>query len=98
MLGITSVPSGPKADRSAAINPSGPSSTGFTWEKAQCTSTPPGCTPNEQLPGDLALGDHCSLHVVLLSRANLEILECDGKPLPSGDAHINPTCVTAGTR
>ena len=57
MLGITSVPSGPKADRSAAINPSGPSSTGFTWEKAQCTTAPAGLHAQvEQLPGDLALG------------------------------------------
>ena len=66
MLGITSVPSGPKADRSAA-NRSGPSSTGFTQEKAQCTSsTPPGCTPgSSSCRVTWLLGIHCSLHVVL---------------------------------
>ena len=43
MLGITSVPAGPRAAWRAAINPAGPPSTGLTFEKAQWTSsTPPG--------------------------------------------------------
>ena len=100
MLGITSVPSGPKADRSAAINPSGPSSTGFTWEKAQCTSsTPPGCTPGSSscrvtwLLGIIARSMWFFYPGQTWKFSNVTV-----NPGPSGDAHINPTCVTAGTR
>src|SRR5262245_36823226 len=47
MLGITSVPSGQSALRSASIRPRGPSSTGATFENAVCTiSTPAGSTPS----------------------------------------------------
>ena len=47
MLGMTSVPSGPSAARSASISPRGPPSTGATFENAVCTSsTPPGSTPS----------------------------------------------------
>jgi hypothetical protein len=34
MLGITSVPSAPSAERKAEIKPVGPPSIGFTFEKA----------------------------------------------------------------
>ena len=46
MLGMTSVPFGPRVAWSAAISSAGPPSTGLTFEKAQWTSsTPLGCTP-----------------------------------------------------
>ena len=67
MLGITSVPSGLKQTAARqSILPAHPPPASPGKRRSVPAAPRRAARQVEQLPGDLALGDHCSLHVVLI--------------------------------
>ena len=99
MLGITSVPSGLKqtAARQSILPPI--LHRLHLGKGAVYQQHPAGLHAQvEQLPGDLALGIIARSMWFFYPGQTWKFSNVTVNPGPSGDAHINPTCVTAGTR
>ena len=69
MLGMTSVPFGPRGSWSAAISPAGPPSTGLTFEKAHGPAARrPAARPGRGVGRSVGLGDRLGGHEGIISQ------------------------------